>query len=235
MNLDTLTKAGEVPPPSPEVLARAQSAVREAVGRDVAGWSVVATKRSRRRLLVPALCAATVAVVVVVGSLLAGPSPIDSPDDPPIAGGQPTQTAPMPSYRGGNSGASCVGPPEGKWLRDQQFAFDGTVLTVEEPAAGHPLFMRQDYTVVTLQVNHWYKADRGPQVQVLLPGPTDPRHSDWTSELGLPFELGSRLLVSGKVYDGFAKPLVNWVGWSCGFSRKYDGQTARTWAETFGK
>jgi hypothetical protein len=142
----------------------------------------------------------------------------------------------MPSYRGGNSSASCIGPPEGKWLQDQQFAFDGTVLTIEEPAAGHPSFLRQDYTVVTFQVNHWYKADRETQVQVLVPGPTDPHQSDGnSSELGLPFELGSRLLVSGNVYDGFAKPLVNWVAASCGFTRAYDDKTAREWAKTYAR
>ena len=237
MNLpewDTLTKAGEVPPPSPETLARAQSAVREAAGRDVAGWSVVAgRRRSRRQLLVPALGVATVAVVAVVGSLLAGPSS----DAPPVAGDQPTPTGTMPSYRGHDAAASCVGSPEeGDWLKKQAFAFDGTVLTVEEPAAALPEHLRELHTVVTFKVTNWYKGGDGSTVRALVPGPADPSRATWNSYsgYGLPFHLGDRMLVSGQIFGNVPASLVNWVAWSCGFTGLYDDKTARQWAETFG-
>jgi hypothetical protein len=235
MNLpewDTLTKAGEVPPPSPETLARAQFAVREAAGRDVAGWSVMAGRRSRRQLLVPALGVATVAVVAVAGSLLAGPSP----DAPPVAGDQPTPTGTMPSFRGDDTAASCVGSPEeGDWLKKQAFAFDGTVLTVEEPIATLPEHLREMYTVVTFKVTRWYKGGQGATVQALMPGPADPSRHDWNSVsgYGLPFQLGDRMLVSGQVFENLPASSVNWVGWACGFSGLYEAKTARLWAGTF--
>ncbi|GAA3568618.1 hypothetical protein [Kribbella ginsengisoli] len=221
--LDTLTKAGEVPPPSAETLARAQTAVREAVAGPL---------RPRRRVPLVALgVGAAVAVVAVVGAVVLGPEQ----DAPPVAGNQPSAptvpavpTGPTPSYRGGGA-ESCVAAPEGEWLRKQAFAFDGTVLAIEEPSAGHSLFIRRGYTMVTFKVNHWYKAGTADQVRVLVPGPVDPQWAKNMSEAGLYFEVGSRLLVSGQLLGG------EQAAWSCGFSRPYDEGTARKWAGTFGK
>ncbi|MFI5712005.1 hypothetical protein [Kribbella sp. NPDC051620] len=208
--LDTLVAAGEVPPPSAETLARAQAAVRQAAP-------------TRRRTPVMAMgIAAGVAVLAVVGAVVSG----SQQETPPVAGNQPT--APTPSYRSGGA-ASCVAAPEGEWLRKQAFAFDGTVLTIEEPGDGPSLFIRQHYTLVTFKVGHWYKAGPAEQVQILVPGPVDPQTAAGSTEEGLYFEVGSRLLVSGQVIGGVQ------TAWSCGFSRPYNEGTAREWAGTFGK
>lgn len=221
--LDTLTKAGEVPPPSDETLARAQTAVRNA--------AAAAPARPRQRVPMVAVgAAAGVAAVALVGALVFGPQHAASPlpADGPAA-------SPTISYRGLGPLVSCAVTPEGANLRKQAFAFDGTVLTMEEPAPGHSLGVRQNFSLVTFKVNHWYKAGSAAQIQVLMPGPEDPRPPYGQPEYGLAFKVGSRLLVSGQVLDGVPADLVNREGSACGFSRFYGDAVAREWAKTFGK
>ncbi len=144
----------------------------------------------------------------------------------------------MPSYRGDDTAASCIRWPEdGDWLKKQAFAFDGTVLTVEEPAAALPEHLRRDHTVVTFKVTHWFKGGQASTVQALVPGPADPSRHNWNSVsgYGLPFQLGDRMLVSGQIFGNLPASLVNWVAWSCGFTGLYDAKTAQQWAGTFGR
>lgn len=213
---DTLTAAGEVPPLSEEALDRARTAVRNAA--DV--------RPARRRTPVVAVgAAAGVAAVAVVGALVFGPQH----DAAPVAGGEPTI-----SYRGLGPLIACVGRPEGERLRNQAFAFDGTVLTMEEPSPAHSVGVRENFSLVTFKVNHWYKAGGVAQVQVLMPGPEDPRLSPPENDWGLAFKVGSRLLVSGLVLDGVPADLVNRQASACGFSRFYNDGIAGEWQKTFG-
>jgi hypothetical protein len=179
-----------------------------------------------------AAVALSVTAAAAVTALIVGPQddkePVASNPPPPVA-------APMPSYRGGDSAASCVGAPKGDWLRKHAFAFDGTVLAIEEPAPGHSVFYRRNYTSVTFKVNHWYKAGGGAQVRILMPGPADPRSEQHVSAYGVFFELGSRLLVSGNVVEGVPASQVNLAGSRCGFCRSYDRRTVREWLEPFGE
>lgn len=220
---DTLTAAGEVQPASPETLARAQLAVQEA------------TAEQRRRPTLPVLSAAAVVVVVaVIGTLVVKPFG----DDPPVAGDQPTPavsrpTASAPRYLD-DGVAQCAYGYTPQQLKKQPFAFDGTVVSIARPGTAYPNYLREMYSVVTFNVEEWFKPAGGTEIQVLLQGPT-PARPDNDYVYGFPYTVGSRLLITGAVLDNISSSLVNEIAWNCHFSRFYDEASAREWREAFGK
>ncbi|MEV6416955.1 hypothetical protein [Kribbella sp. NPDC051718] len=167
--LDTLTKAGEVPPPSAETLARAQAVVREAAARP-----------ARRRYLVPAAVAGAAATAVIVAGLLVG------------TGAEPAG----PRYLADSGSASCAFSYSLETLKQRRFAFDGTVQAINRPGAGYSQVYRQHYALVTFQVNEWFKPGGGGTTAVLLSAPTgSPVGGNYA--YGFPFQVGTRLLITG--------------------------------------
>jgi hypothetical protein len=127
---------------------------------------------------------------------------------------------------GSGIAASCIGPYSQQELAKRSFAFDGTVMSVgKPPTSGEE--GSDPYVPVVLHVNHWYRGGTGDRVTVAMfpPGAS-------TSVDNAPYDIGSRLLVSGEPRFGGA-PLNSPVSWACGFTRWYDESEARTWEQVF--
>lgn len=204
---DELTAAGRVAPPSPEVLARSRSAVRVA---------------RPRRWLVPVLAVVATAAVIAAGAVVLRPDPA-----PPVAS--------EPVYlQGGPDDAICAGRYSPERLKQLPFAFDGTVTEVEvRPVAPGPVKISRAARVqVTFQVTEWFKGDDGSPIQVSMAVLGEvPRPGG--NPYGLPFKVGSRLLIAGDTTSGGSIQLSR--AWMCGFSRFYDDASAREWRAAFGK
>jgi hypothetical protein len=136
---DELKSAGEVPPPSPEVLAHAASRLE--------------TKQRAPRPLAAVLAAAA-ATAVVSGGIAVVQAGSDS-----IAG-RPTAVMTIP--RTGVAGP-CSYADSPDLLGHQPFAFDGKVLSATPAKQYGPL---PAYTV-TFKVNEWFTADTPPARVVL--------------------------------------------------------------------
>jgi hypothetical protein len=168
--LDTLTAAGEVPPPSPEVLARAQTLLREA-----------AAAPRRRRYLVPAVVAAAATAAIVVGGLVFGPGS-------EVAG---------PRYLADGGSTSCMTAYSVEHLRQRSFAFDGTVRAIERPGAGYNRLQREYYALVTFQVNEWFKPAGSGGTTTVLVAASGGSWGRGDYAYGFPYEVGTRLLITG--------------------------------------
>lgn len=115
---------------------------------------------------------------------------------------------------GGAAGlGSCAFGFSPETLAERQFAFDGTVAEIAEPAA-------QDapYEVV-FDVTTWYRGGEGSSVTVKT---YDVSGTSLAGDLGL--EPGERILASGD--DDFL--------WGCGFSMPYTDQDAAAFEDAFG-
>lgn len=221
MNLpewDTLTKTGEVPPPSPETLAHAHSAVRRAA----------AAEAPRRRHLVPLLAAAAVAAAIV-GTLVVNPFQSDPP--PPVAVDQPTPAVPAPTASTTiQVSGSCRVSYSLEELKKVGFAFDGTVVSAVRAPGVAPM----GHTV-TFTVHRWFKGNGGQQVRALIWLPPQGGDPVVTSSVGPEYSIGSRMLVSGSSIRGGPDPLKDPVVWGCDFTRPYTASDAATWQKVFGK
>jgi hypothetical protein len=134
----------------------------------------------------------------------------------------PTTGKPLgPAENSSNSCAFAYGPAE---LAKADFAFDGTVVSaVPNPDRAA---MPRTWTV-TFTVHEWFRPSTGgTQTKALLwAGPGGRvQVSDAAS-----YEIGDRLLISGRTDTGLTEPLIPPQAWGCGFSRTYDEATAATW------
>lgn len=127
----------------------------------------------------------------------------------------------------GSDSAACADWYSLEKLRDRDFAFDGTVIDVGSPASNRgdgPDLVKG----VTFEVNEWFAGGDGDEVTVDLHYPDNVDGED-----ELPFQSGTRLLVSGEPAQGGA-PLDAPMAWQCGFTQYYDKATAQEWREITG-
>ncbi len=220
---DDLKAAGDVRPPSPEVLAHAR--------RQLDAAAATSRRTHRRRLVVSVLAAAGTAAVVVGAVAIhqtgSTPVPATGPSATPTrVGGTPSTSRPLEQ-----GAASCVVGYSPAELRNRGFAFDGTVLSaVKDPRTG----ALETYTV-TFQVHEWFRPTGGDQVKIRMWMAPAAGSDDPTNELGQRYWIGSRLLISGESLSGSSEPLKDPIAWGCGFSRTYDARTAATWRKALSK
>src|SRR5699024_3899896 len=79
---------------------------------------------------------------------------------------------------------------------------------------------------ITFEVREWFVGGDADEVTVDLQSV-----GEGTTVEDPPFQIGTRLLVSGEPRWGGA-PLHSPIAWGCGFSRYYDQQTATAWRES---
>ena len=123
--------------------------------------------------------------------------------------------------------ASCVEEYGAETLAGRDFAFDGTVEAVGEADASDVEGDSDGSVPVTFTVAEWFVGGDGDRVTVDMPAP-----GIVSSDGGIAYEVGTRLLVSGEPRFG-GEPLDAAVAWGCGFTRAYDDATAAEWRATF--
>jgi hypothetical protein len=113
----------------------------------------------------------------------------------------------------GNGLGSCAFEFSVQTLRERQFAFDGTVTQIREPAA-----MDAPYEV-DFEVATWFRGGDGSSATVAT---YDVSGTSLAGDLGL--AVGDRVLASGD--EGFL--------WGCGFSMAFSEEDAALFREAFG-
>ena len=136
------------------------------------------------------VAAALVVLAVFVAPKALGPTPGPTASDPLVGGG---------------GIARCVENYNLDTLRNRDFAFAGTVLSI----TGHE---------VTFQVDERFSGSGGDQVTLTAEGMTG---TTVTSAGGPNLAVGNRYLVAGN--DQFA--------WPCGFTQEYNAGVAAQWAD----
>ena len=153
----------------------------------------------------PSFLAPAAAALLVV--LVGGTAALTSGDSAPRQEATATTTVDDPGEAvtpGGTSTGSCVEVYDLEALKRREFAFDGTITTVEGDA-------------VVFTVHEWFRG--GSQAEVRMNGAQ--AMSGLTSAgAGVGFDPGTRLLVAGD--GGFV--------WSCGFTQPFDAEIAEAWA-----
>lgn len=121
----------------------------------------------------------------------------------------------------GGAAARCVESYSEETLRNRAFAFDGTVVAVGGGSSS------DGYVDVTFEVEEWFRGGGAEEVvvQMMPPGTV-------TSVGDVPYEVGTRLLVSGEPLWGGA-PLDEPVAWPCGFTQPHSGAAASEWRGAF--
>jgi hypothetical protein len=134
----------------------------------------------------------------------------------------PARTGPVPE----TASASCAEAYAPQAIAKRAFAFDGTITgtragTTNKAGKGALATM-----AVTFSVNEWWRGGTGGSatVDMMSPGGTAQAYD----EQGVPYEVGTRLLVSGEPRWG-GQPLDDAIAWGCGFTRYYDEGTAASW------
>lgn len=136
----------------------------------------------------------------------------------------------------GNASPSCVESYTLQTLREQAFAFDGTVLSLGAGRSDRAPGLTDDpgYIGVTFTVTEWFRGGNARQITVnMLPPTTTPTatsEGEGNSVGGPSYGVGSRLLVSGGPRWG-GPPLQDPVAAVCGFTRYYQQQTAAAWRQ----
>ncbi|MEI8412552.1 MULTISPECIES: hypothetical protein [unclassified Kribbella] len=216
-----LKTAGEVPPPSPEVLAHANRQLRSAARR----------RRTVLRVLAPVVAAVS-STAVVVGAVAviqtsSGPTATPGPAVPPSGIGSTPAPRGTPTDR---VAASCVSGYTPAELKKRGFAFDGTVLKIVADPGG-PM---RGY-LLTLQVHEWFKPIGGGDT-VTVRTITPPEGSGYDVSVDFPdYTVGTRLLITGEPQWGGTNPLKDAYAWGCGFSRAYTPDDAATWRKLLSK
>lgn len=115
------------------------------------------------------------------------------------------------------AGPDCVSTPETGSLKDRDFAFDGTVVSIEQ--AIDPKYPEPDVLIprATFEVNEWFTGGSDETVQVWMQREVTP---------------GERLLVTGAPRWG-GDPLDDAIAWECGWTQPYTEVAATGWARTF--
>jgi hypothetical protein len=111
------------------------------------------------------------------------------------------------------------------------FAFDGTVVSIGAPLSNRAGSGVLPLAGVTFHVNDWFKGGSGDTVTVDMNQPSQAGNTgSSSSENGLGYAVGTRLLVSGEPRWGGA-PLDAAIAWTCGFTREYSPPVAAQWAQ----
>lgn len=136
-------------------------------------------------------------------------------------------TAPVNS-----SAASCLETFSPAGLRGRDFAFDGTVLSIERRRDPRLPPGEDEVPWVTFDVNRWYAGGQEAQVGVWIENASlSPTVSSVDS---IAVEEGARLLVSGEPRWG-GRPLDDPIAWSCGFTEPWTEDAAAEWNRAFGR
>ncbi|MDH3606373.1 MAG: hypothetical protein OER12_05200 [Acidimicrobiia bacterium] len=197
---------------------RAQALFEEITSLPIEEEAPSPTRAPKRSWIFQPAWAASAAVALVAGvvgtvALLGG-----SPSDPPDTQTVPTNQTPPTAAAAPIAGA-CVEQYDLETLANRDFAFDGTVTSV-------------DGDQVTFLVNQWFRGDQVTEVTLTATGLTGgalteegvPLEEEVTSiGGGLTLVDGERFLVAGS--DIFV--------WSCGFTQSYDPAVAADWAAVF--
>lgn len=119
--------------------------------------------------------------------------------------------------------ASCVETYSPEALQNRDFAFDGTVIDIGSSVSDRGDDGDLNLAGVKFEVREWFVGGDAEEVTVDLQS-----FGEGTAEEALPFQVGSRLLVSGEPRWGGA-PLDSPIASGCGFSRYFDEETATVW------
>lgn len=180
-----------------------------------------------RRIAKGALTSVAAAAGIAVAASLTGHIPISTPSAPSVTaehGGRGGEPVP------GGAAASCVESFSPTALARRSFAFDGTVLAVGPARSNRPQGDQLPLLGVTFRVNKWFTGGADRTVIVDMSPETVSGATD--DERGLPFTVGTRLLVSGEPRWG--GPALNApIAWYCGFTRYFDEQQERQWRAAF--
>jgi hypothetical protein len=202
--LEALRRADPLDPL--EVPKDTTGAHARALFQEVTSMDRTETKAAPRRqplLRRLALAAGGVAVVAVA----AGGAYALLADEENIVGGVPVGSDVM---------AMCLAYDEAT-LADQDFAFDGTVIAINETVVDEGF---STYTV-TFEVHRWFRGGDAAEVTYGADGLIGETSLALT---GPGLEMGKRFLISGS---------ETYV-WGCGYSLTYDTAIANHWAELFG-
>jgi len=186
--------------PDPSTDARARALFEEVVSMN----EQLPTGSPRPRWLIPVFAVAVAAVAVAVIAVIALSADGGS-DEPPLAAETTTTTA-TSTTQGQGGFAMCVELYSLETLANREFAFDGTVTSIDE-------------TAVTFAVGTWFRGGDAPEVTLDGTGLTG---GSISIDGGTTLVEGDRYLVSGD--GGFV--------WTCGFTFAYDEATAADWAAT---
>lgn len=191
--------------------------------------------RNHRRVRGAAIAGLVAAVATIGGVLSSGVWGHEAQRPPVAAPSHPASEAPLPTAgtattpTGGGSGVStsCIEGYSPAALAGSAFAFDGTVTAIG-PARSNQPGVALPLAGVTFRVNEWFRGGSRSTVTVDMDAPPTANRS--TSDESVPaYAVGTRLLVSGAPRWGGA-PLDDAIAWGCGFTRRYDVQTAAEWA-----
>ncbi|MFT4011424.1 MAG: hypothetical protein QM655_15420 [Nocardioidaceae bacterium] len=132
----------------------------------------------------------------------------------------------------GGAGACKIYTPRSTMnLADQTagFAFDGTVTAIGgSHSLTNPYGEGHRVATATFAVHHWYRAGTGKgEPTITIEVPID----DSIDPGPPPFQVGTRLLVSGSAGGARSVDRDGWLAYGCGFTRYYDPVTAQQWAD----
>lgn len=127
-------------------------------------------------------------------------------------------SAPRTGALSTTSTESCARPYDRQGLRAQAFAVDATVDS-----------FRRHGQRVELHVTEWFRGGSGETLSIAGLGDPDAPGRDPSSEWGQPYDVGTRLLISGQYADD-GSLLV----WHCGYTRYWSRDDLATWRDTFG-
>lgn len=155
------------------------------------------------------------------------PAGRQSPDQTAVASAGREHTS---DNRGGplpdGGAASCVASYSPETLQNRDFAFDGTVVRMGPSVSDRGDDGDLNLAGITFEVREWFVGGDADEVTVDLQSVGED-----IAEEDSPFQVGTRLLVSGEPRWG-GVPLDSPIAWGCGFSRYYDKQTATAWRES---
>jgi hypothetical protein len=161
----------------------------------------------RRQPLLRRLGLAAAGVAVVAAAAAGAYALLQDEAEEVIVGGDPIGSGAM---------GMCIQYTE-EMLLDQDFAFDGTVVAIDETVVDEGF---STYTV-TFEVHRWFRGGEASEVSYEATGLIGETSLALT---GPGLELGKRFLISGS---------ETYV-WGCGYSLTYDTAIANHWAEIFG-
>ncbi len=125
------------------------------------------------------------------------------------SGESPDAGAPIADTGSTSTVGSCVEQYSIDALKKRDYAFDGTVRSVDASAEDGP-------DRVVFDVREWYKGGMGPAATKTAYG-----FAATTSAGGSPHAVGEQLLVAGD--EDFV--------WECGFTQPYDASVAADWED----
>jgi hypothetical protein len=244
---DRLKAAGAVGPLPEGLVERSKANLRSHIASegtpgaaDVLPLHAPSRALPRRRLVAATLLGSAAAVVLgAVGFVMLDHDPRDTVSSaratndpgPPLSATDPSVAETTKAGPGDLTGGLCE-EYSVDTLTERDFAFDGSVLSVEHGAKGQPF--------TSFKVNEWFAGGSGATVMVpMTPMQTQGRAETGTNrdldgeERGPSYGADARLLVSGEFRSAKPGDLSDALVWSCGWSRYYDDATAVQWRTAF--